>query len=133
MDAEVTGQPLYVPDVQVGYGLFNALFVATQNNTVYALNADQPGSAPLWKVNLGPAVPTGYAGVCPAEPMGVLSTPVIDAQAGVLYVVAAHPVTGQPVCVEFVEWRAGEGWVGDDLGVGPRDGDGFGERRCDDE
>ena len=95
LDAEVTGQPLYVPGVQIGHGWVNALYVATQNNTVYALNADQPGSAPLWKVNLGPAVPTGYAGICPAEPMGVLSTPVIDAQAGVLYVVAAHPVAGQ--------------------------------------
>ncbi len=100
LDGQVVGQPLYVPGVGNGSKSTNILYVATMNNTVYALNADAPGSAPLWQVNLGPAVPLNYAGVCPAyfsarTPLGILSTPVIDGDKKMIYVVAANPVPNQ--------------------------------------
>ena len=101
LDGQVVGQPLYVPFTLAGGRLVDALYVATMNNSVYALDADHPGSAPLWKVNLGPAVPVNYAGSCPASfatgsQLGILSTPVIDAGSRTIYVVAANPVPNQP-------------------------------------
>jgi sugar lactone lactonase YvrE len=102
LDADAAAQPLYVPGVQVGTSTVNALYVATMNNSVYALDADHPGSAPLWHINLGPTVPTGYQGKCPAgfaigsQQLGILSTPVIDNASGTIYVVATNPVASQP-------------------------------------
>ncbi len=100
LDGQVVGQPLYVPGAHIGKSVLNALFVGTMNNTVYALDADHPGAAPLWQVNLGPAVPVNYAGTCPANfatggQLGILSTPVIDGDSKTLYVVAANPVPQQ--------------------------------------
>ncbi len=97
LDGQVVGQPLYVPGVGKGAKAANVLYVATMNNSVYAFDADTPGSTPLWQVNLGPAVPVNYAGTCPAnfatgKQLGILSTPVIDDNSKTLYVVAAHPI-----------------------------------------
>src|SRR5207248_7213921 len=72
---------------------------ATEHNTVYAFDADDPSSsAPLWKVNLGPAVPSAdvcvgvHTSFCPytdlVPEIGITSTPVIDTSSGTLYVVA---------------------------------------------
>jgi sugar lactone lactonase YvrE len=100
LDANAAAQPLYVPGVQIGTSTVNVLYVATMNNSVYALDADHPGSAPLWHVNLGPAVPAIYQGKCPAAfsigtQVGILSTPVIDNVSGTIYVVATNPVPNQ--------------------------------------
>jgi hypothetical protein len=98
LDGQVVAQPLYVPGVQVGSSTVNALYVATMNNSVYALNADRPDSAPLWQVSLGPPVPRSYEGKCPGgfsigAQLGILSTPVIDDTTSTIYVVAANPVS----------------------------------------
>ncbi len=97
VDGQIIGQPLYVPFGFAGRQFPNVVYVATMHNTVYAFNADKPGSAPLWQVNLGPPVPVGYAGRCPADfatggELGILGTPVIDFSRQALYLVAAHPV-----------------------------------------
>ena len=102
VDGQVAGQPLYVSKLKMpgkGNTQTNVLYVATMHNTVYAFDADHPGTAPLWSVNLGPSVPQNYAGTCPANfstgtELGILSTPVIDSKSGTIYVVAAHPVPG---------------------------------------
>jgi hypothetical protein len=100
LDGQVVAQPLYVPGVQIGSSTVNALYVATMNNSVYALDADHPGSAPLWSINLGTPVPQSYEGKCPAQfavgaQLGILSTPVIDNVSNTIYVVAANPVANQ--------------------------------------
>ncbi|HEY0786593.1 MAG TPA: hypothetical protein VGD62_12035 [Acidobacteriaceae bacterium] len=100
VDGQVVAQPLYVPWAHIGKRFVNTLFVATMNNSVYAFNADQPGSAPLWQVNFGPPVPNYYAGTCPANyatgaQLGILGTPVIDPDLNALYVVSASPVPNQ--------------------------------------
>jgi hypothetical protein len=74
----------------------NVLYVATMHNSVYAFDADSPGSQPIWKVTLAPSVESGRAGVCPetyytSPELGILSTPVIDAASGILYAVYATP------------------------------------------
>jgi hypothetical protein len=53
VDGQIFAQPLYVLGVAIpGMGTHNVVFVATENNTMYAFDVDQPG-APLWQNNLG--------------------------------------------------------------------------------
>lgn len=90
VDGQVYAQPLYLSGLNLpSAGVHNVLYVATEHNSVYAFDADTPGT-PLWQVNLGPAMP---ATVC-CEPrdlypeIGITATPVIDTNTGTLYVVA---------------------------------------------
>src|SRR5580698_3547407 len=51
VDQYVVAQPLYVPNVNIpGQGTHNVLYVATQNDTVYAFDADNPGVT-LWSTS----------------------------------------------------------------------------------
>ncbi|HEY3781485.1 MAG TPA: hypothetical protein VGL56_10405 [Fimbriimonadaceae bacterium] len=94
LDAITLGQPLYVPSVKIKGVVHNTVYVCTENNSVYAFDADSntgSNAQPLWKVNLGPAAPLGTedAGNEPLD--GILSTPVIQytvgtTATGVLYV-----------------------------------------------
>ncbi|MGH9545127.1 MAG: pyrrolo-quinoline quinone [Terriglobales bacterium] len=86
--------------MSVGGKTRNVLYVATEHNSVYAFDADDPAQAvPLWHVNLGTPVPSQDICVisgdtnpqdCPYldlnPEIGITSTPVIDA--GIMYVVA---------------------------------------------
>src|SRR2546430_5004460 len=85
----VTGQiyaePLYVSNLNMGaLGTHNVVFVATENNDVYAFDAvnNGAGGGQLWHVNLGPAVSNtllGPANYTDITPQGrITSTPVID-------------------------------------------------------
>jgi len=102
VDGHIYAQPLYVPSLNVQGKTRNVVYVATQHNSVYAFDADDPTvPAPLWQVNLGTSVPsqdiciiTGDTnpGDCPyldiPPEIGITSTPVIDPAAGIIYVVA---------------------------------------------
>jgi len=99
VDGVVAAQPLYVPNVNIpGVGLVNVVYVATQNDSVYAFNADMPGSGtPLWQVSfLNPAngvtaVPVsaqGCSGVTSYTEVGIMGTPVIDPATNTIYLVA---------------------------------------------
>lgn len=89
LDGRVDAEPLVVLQQTIqGQGTHDVVYVATENNTVYALDAID-GSI-LWQRNFGAAVPYQYKSfddnVYPV--MGILGTPVIDRQAGAMYVVA---------------------------------------------
>ncbi|MGA7447574.1 MAG: Ig-like domain-containing protein [Terriglobales bacterium] len=93
VDGIVVGQPLYASNVLMGDGLVhNVVFVVTQNNTVYAFDADS-NQAPIWSVSLddgGTPDPIGDFG-CKGTgftEIGITSTPVIDAGKTTVYVVA---------------------------------------------
>ena len=92
VDGEIYAQPLYVSGlVMPGGGVVNVVYTATMHNSVYAFDADA-GSL-IWQVNLGASVPSSYYGskfgVSDITPeVGILSTPVIDPVAQVIYVVA---------------------------------------------
>ncbi len=90
VDGQVYAQPLYVTGVTTGGATYNAVYVATMNNSIFAFNADAPQSpAPLWQVNLGTAVPAGLFNFTDILPeIGILGTPAIDAVHQVLYAVA---------------------------------------------
>jgi hypothetical protein len=66
-----------------------AVFVAVTNgNDVYAL--DEASGAIVWTRNLGtPASKSGVTGCDGGNPLGVISTPVIDAQTATVYVAGA--------------------------------------------
>jgi PQQ-like domain len=79
LDAAVYAQPL----------VFNGrVFTATENNTVYALDAHD--GAILWARHLGPPMRNvaSQSGCGNVDPLGILSTPVIDTTSHTIYVVA---------------------------------------------
>jgi hypothetical protein len=91
-DGKVDAQPLYLSALTVGGATHNVVFVATENDSVYAFDADS--GAVLWHVSLlglgeTSSGPHGCDQVAPV--IGITSTPVIDRAAGshgTLYVVA---------------------------------------------
>ncbi|MGH7996265.1 MAG: PQQ-binding-like beta-propeller repeat protein, partial [Opitutaceae bacterium] len=83
VDGKVDAQPLYLSHLAIGGAGHDVVFVATENDSVYALDA-QTG-ATLWHVSLlGPGeTPSDDRGCGQITPeIGVTSTPVIDLSAG---------------------------------------------------
>src|SRR5579859_3942879 len=84
VDGQVYAEPLFLPNLSVGGGTHNVVFVATENDSVYAFDADATSAiAPLWKVSLLPAgataVSSNVTGCGDLTPeIGITSTPVID-------------------------------------------------------
>ena len=50
-DGQVYAQPLYVPGVTINGAVHNVVIIATENDSVYAYDADSSG-APLWKASM---------------------------------------------------------------------------------
>ncbi|HEX4593893.1 MAG TPA: hypothetical protein VH157_06445 [Bryobacteraceae bacterium] len=100
VNGQIYAQVLYVGRVQIpGKGFRNVVYVATMHNSVYAIDADNPGSVvALWQVDLGPAVPSSVLNFTDILPeVGILSTPVIDLDRQVMYVVSDTLEGGLPV------------------------------------
>ena len=95
VDGSIYGQPLFVPRLNVNGATHNVVYVATENNSVYAFDAD--GHGQLWKKSFGSAIPCGNVHGCGvASVIGVTATPVIDATLGNIYVANRqfNPSTG---------------------------------------
>jgi hypothetical protein len=86
LDDQVDAQPLLVPGLQIAGGVHDVVYVVTESNTVYAIDANsglillsrnlgQPVFSPLSCGNNGPNV-------------GITSTPVIDLKRGMMYLIA---------------------------------------------
>jgi len=99
VDDQLYTQPLLLTDVHIGGGWHDVVYVTTVNNSVYALDAnDASAKAPFWHVNFGtPASLHDYDFGCLDinGNMGIIGTPVIDPEKGVLYVVALTKVGGK--------------------------------------
>jgi outer membrane protein assembly factor BamB len=108
VDGYVYAQPLYLPGVTMGAGTpqagtkHNVVFIATENDSVYAFDADTNSPAanatPLWHITLLDAAHGAAPGarvmfstdihttdIVPT--IGITGTPVIDPSTGTLYVV----------------------------------------------
>lgn len=143
LDGDVYAQPLYVPAVQVpGRGTRDIVYVATENNTVYALDADDPNGSALWRAHLGPAMreqdlPSAACSIIFPK-LGITGTPAIDLSTHTLYVVARtfehsqdeyrlyalDVVTGQqrpgsPVVISATVPGVGDGSVGGKITFDP--------------
>jgi hypothetical protein len=83
VDGKVDAQPLYVSHLSIDGSAHDVVFVATENDSVYAFDA-QTGAV-LWHVSLLPSgeSPSDSRGCGQITPeIGVTSTPVIDPAAG---------------------------------------------------
>jgi len=83
VDGQVYAQPLYVENLSISGGIHNVVFVCTENNSVYAFDADTGGTT-YWHVNLGTPFTSGCGDLTPV--VGITGTPVIDLSSSVLYV-----------------------------------------------
>jgi len=108
LDAQTYTQPLYMGSLTIGSVSHSVLFVATENDSVYAFDTATNG-APLWKASLLDAAHGAAAGAI-ADPNsttgcgnieggidGITGTPVIDPSTGTMYVVSRSNESGSIV------------------------------------
>jgi hypothetical protein len=87
VDGFTYAQPLYVPNVSIGGGTHNVVYVATAHDSVYAFDADT--GAKYWQISLGTSVPSSVINTPNIQvEVGIISTPVIDPATNTIYVVA---------------------------------------------
>jgi len=98
VDGQMYSQPLYVPNVTIpNQGVHNVIYIETQNDSLYALDADGLQSTPLWQVSFinpptilpVPCKSDGDTDIsCGVYPIyGINSTPVIDPTTNTIYLV----------------------------------------------
>ena len=106
VDGQIYAQPLYMPQVTIGGSAHEVVFIATQNNSVYAFDATGAQTTPFWNVNLGAHVSKNSAeGVNPY--VGILSTPVIDSTTNTIYVVAEEAGQSTPFWLHALDVTSG--------------------------
>jgi hypothetical protein len=100
-DGAVYAQPLYLWAVNIAGGTHNVLYVATEHDSVYAIDADsgivyrQVSLIPSGGSTVNSSSDLGCGDLVPE--VGITGTPVIDAVTGTLYVVAKSKVSGAVV------------------------------------
>lgn len=115
VDEAIYTQPLWVPNLTINGVAHNVVFVATQNDGLYAFDADSNSTpcTPLWHDNLldtahggrsgeasvpsfGPGFLVGGGGGDIAPEVGVTGTPVMDRTTNTLYVVSKSVIASGP-------------------------------------
>lgn len=116
VEGNIYAQPLYAADVDFKHGRRDVLYVATEKNNVYAIDA-MTGEQ-IWAKNLGPSMPSvditafgsgqlqmgnswDYRDLYPD--VGITSTPVIDPQSKTIFVVAKTK-EGKAAAPEYHYW-----------------------------
>jgi PQQ-like domain len=84
IEGEIYAQPLVVPGLAMFGRVRTVVYVVTDQNRIYALDAAD-GST-LWDGALGPPVPRAALPCGSIDSVGITSTPVVDRGAGTLYV-----------------------------------------------
>jgi hypothetical protein len=115
-DGQIYAQPLYAANLSIpGKGAHNVVFVVTENNWIYAFDADSaagPNAAPLLSRQLvsgnETAVPWREIALCPniVPTIGISGTPVIDLANQVLYLVvkvSSHTLTPTGVVPNYMQ------------------------------
>jgi hypothetical protein len=109
VDSTVYAQPLYVPGLTMKDGqVHNVLFVGTENDSIYAFDADSNGGAnakPIWQISLLTSAYGAGAGATAvdwhdsgspdvAPTVGITGTPTINLATNTMYVVGATKENG---------------------------------------
>lgn len=110
VDGQVYAQPLYVSGLTINGSQHNVLLVATENDSVYAFDADSNGGPTLgvlWKASLlssaygatpgATTISTASLGPDMAPQVGITGTPVVDASTRTLYVVSTSYENGRAI------------------------------------
>jgi hypothetical protein len=104
LQGKVYAQPLYLPNVTINGGVHNVVYVVTEHDVVYALDADSNSginTTPLWSrsftstdgtVTTIPSADIGCPDLVPE--IGITSTPTIDPVRKTLYLVARTKESG---------------------------------------
>src|SRR5579864_344576 len=89
LDQQVDAQPLIVPGESITagthQGIHDVVYVATENNTIYAIDASS--GIVLLNPNFGPAVPKPLGCGNNSTVVGINGTPVIDLASNTMYVI----------------------------------------------
>jgi Ricin-type beta-trefoil lectin domain-like/PQQ enzyme repeat len=93
VDGQVFTQPLYVSNLSIpNQGTHNVVYIATMNNSVYALDADN--GQQYWKANFGtpvhPCDVEWHNNITHGSGVGILGTPVIDLSTNTIYFVSRN-------------------------------------------
>src|SRR5579863_1018386 len=108
VDGQIYAQPLYMQNVTISGTVHNVIFVATENDTVYAFDADTNGgtnASPLRKASMltsahgaasgATAIPQADVSTTDITPIiGITGTPVIDPSTNAIYLVSASKENG---------------------------------------
>src|SRR5438270_3622517 len=95
VDGYVQSQPLYMSAVSINGSTHNVVFVATQHDSVYAIDADT--GTQLWQtsfinpaagITTAPSTAEGCNNITGFNELGIVSTPVIDPNTGTIYLTA---------------------------------------------
>jgi len=120
-DGLLIAQPLYAANLTIGGGSHNVVILATEHDSVYAVDADNPAAGTLWERHYLDAT----AGVAPLPDnfggrttlggeVGITGTPFIDSATGVMYFVTT--LTRNGVAEQWL--RAVDIHTGNDFGPG---------------
>jgi outer membrane protein assembly factor BamB len=99
LDGQIYAEPLVIGD---------RVFVATENDTVYAL--DTVTGQEVWRTHLGTPLPGSSLPCGDIDPVGITGTPVADPSAGVLWVApfvkpGHHQLVALDLRTGAVRWR----------------------------
>jgi hypothetical protein len=86
VDDQVDAQPLLMPGLTIAGGTHDVVYVVTENNSIYAIDA--ASGQILLSLNLGPPVPAPLGCNNNGPNVGITSTPVIDPITQTIYVIA---------------------------------------------
>lgn len=125
VSGQVDGQILYVSQINIpNVGKKNVIYFATENDKVYAIDADSMSGSTatvLWSTSLvpaGEAPAMSQSGCGNINPNGVTATPVIDLSRNAIYLVAMT-MNSQSITTQFDRLHALDLGSGAELFGGP--------------